>query len=184
MIEKTSAAGRLSVAAVALFLASHTPTHALVHLEGKEAVDYVGDIKGRFTAGEYSYEILERSHRDTMNARFSDGVIFNRQGDRFLYRKRTDGYHHIVLNDPEGREEDPVTAEPHVWRPLANALRDDHPDPHVFLDDEGNEMAVIYTGKSTFLEAETTSASLLEFVLRVRGRDRGRTAGARRGGAY
>ncbi len=184
MMKKRCVGVLVKLAAVTFFLLIPSPAHALVHLEGNEAVDYVGDMKARFTAGGYTYEILKRSHRDAMNARFSDGVIFNRKGDRFLYRKRADGYHHIVLNDPEGREEDPVTAEPHVWRPLANALRDDHPDPHVFLDDQGNEIAVIYTGKRTFLEVETSSGGLLEFILRVPGRDRGPSAGAKRGGAY
>ena len=154
---------------------------AFQHIKGSEAKQYVGDIKSRFTNGSYSYEVLKRSHRDSMNARQSDAVIFNRQGEHFLYKKRSDGNHLIVLNDPQGRVENPVTANPIVWNPIANTLNDDHPHSHVFLDNNGQEIAVVFIGRKTSLKGKINENGLLELTIKVKQvrRERSRGFGAR-----
>ena len=53
-----------------VFLAQGFAQHsayAFKHVKGKEALEYVGDIKAKFTNGKYSYEILKRSQRDAMD---------------------------------------------------------------------------------------------------------------------
>jgi hypothetical protein len=154
------------------------PALALQHLEGGKALDYIGNPKQKFTGGGYTYEVLKRSHRDTMNGRFSDALIFSNSTDRFYYKKRVDGQHIVVLGHPKGREEDPVTDNALVWKPILNTLSDDHPDPHVYLDDSGKELAVVYIGKKTQLEAEIDSDGLLELRIHVRGSSR-RQVGSR-----
>ena len=149
-------------------LAFSGPAWAFKHVKGKEARNYVGDAKTKFTNGEYSYEVLKRSHRDSMNARQSDAVIFNRQGDKFLYNRRKDGDHDIVLNDPKGRTEDPATANPLVWNPIQNTLSDDHPHPHVFFDNQGNEIAVVYIGRKTQLTGKLNRDNLLRLRIKVK----------------
>lgn len=145
-----------------------SPAFAFKHMKGKEALDYVGDIKTKFTNGKYTYEVLKRTHRDSMNGRFSDAVIFNPQGDRIHYIKRRNGDHDMILNHPDGRVEDPATAETLIWNALQNTLDDDHPHPHVFFDDEGNEMAVVYIGRKTHLKGKLTSNDLLRLRITVK----------------
>ncbi len=144
------------------------PALALQHIQGKKALDYVGDRKARFTNGDYSYEVLKRTHRDSMNGRFSDAVIFNPQGNQFLYVKRVNGNHELIVNHKDGRVENPVSSDPLVWGPLLNALNDDHPSPHVYLDDNGNEMAVVYIGPKTRLNAKITRDGLLWLRIKVK----------------
>jgi len=151
-----------------LQLAFSNVAWAFKHVKGDEAKRYVGNIKQKFTNGEYTYEVLKRSHRDSMNARQSDAVIFNRQGERFLYLKRRDGDHKMVLNDSRGRVEDPVTANPLVWNPIQNTLQDDHPHPHVFFDRQGNEIAVVYIGRKTSLKGQLNRDGLLELTIKVK----------------
>lgn len=155
-------------AGILLALAVQAPAHALQHLEGDAARAHIGNPKARFTAGGYTYEILKRTHRDSMNARFSDGVILTNRTNRYYYKERRDSNHIVVLGHPNGREEDPVTADAVVWNPLWNALSDDHPEAHVFLDDEGKEIAVVYVGPRTTLEAKPSDEGLLEIGIRVR----------------
>ncbi|MGH7198590.1 MAG: hypothetical protein ACREH5_07635, partial [Candidatus Omnitrophota bacterium] len=61
----------------ALFLSLSPSAYALTTLEGDEARRHVGDPKTHFLSGKYTFEILSRSHRDSMHGRFSDGTIFN-----------------------------------------------------------------------------------------------------------
>ncbi len=165
---------RISAAAfgILLTLAAPRPAHAIQQLEGEEARARIGDAKARFTAGGYAYEILKRSHRDAMNARASDAVIFTNKTNRFYYSQREDSNHIIILGDPKGREEDPATADAAVWNPISNALSDDNPDAHVFLDDKGEELAVVYIGGHTTLEALPNASGLLEIRIKVRSNNR------------
>lgn len=155
---------------LALFvsLSGPTPLFALQHLEADKARQYIGEPKARFTGGGYFYEVLSRSHRDAMNGRFSDAVIFTKQTDKFYYKKRTDGHHIVVLDHPKGREENPVTGNPLVWKPIENTLNDDHPSPHVFLDEAGAELAIVYIGKKTRLKPKIDKNGLFELTIRVR----------------
>lgn len=158
----------LAALAVLLPLAAPLTAHAAVQrLEGQKALEYVGDAKAKFTQPGYTYEILSRSHRDAMNGRFSDAVIFSKKSDRFYYRKRTDGEHIVVIGHAEGREENPVTADALVWKPIENALGDDNPQPNVFLDENGEELAVVYIGRKTRLEAAPAPDGLLEITVKV-----------------
>ncbi len=150
------------VAAALALCGTAQATEGLRHLVGQEAMDHVGNPKARFTGGGYTYEILKRSHRDAMNGRFSDGVILSRQTNRFYYAHRSDGDATVILGRADGREEDPVTADAIVWNPLWNAISDDNPDAHVFLDAAGNELAIIYVGHRTDVKASLTAEGLLE----------------------
>ena len=152
---------------VACFAGVRPAFAALKVLQRQEARDYIGDKKQKFTGGGYTYEILRRSHRDSMNGRFSDGVIFTSKTNRFYYRNREDNHHIVILGHPQGREEDPAVADAPVWRPIENALQDDHPDPHVFLDEQGQELAVVYIGRRTQLKATPSSEGILEIEIRV-----------------
>ena len=138
-------------------------------LHGTEAREYLGGYKERFTSGGYSYEILKRSHRDSMNGRASDAAIFTNATDKFYYKKRADSHHIIVLGQANGRAEDPVTTDAAVWNPIQNAISDDHPDAHVFLDDAGKEIAVVFTGRRTEVRARPASEGLLELEIKVTG---------------
>jgi hypothetical protein len=64
-----------------------------------------------------------------------------------------------------------VTTDAVVWRPIENALQDDHPEPHVFLDGD-REIAVVYTGRRTELRGELTGEGLLELTINVRSQSR------------
>ena len=145
----------------------------ITHLEGAEAREYIGDLKQRLITGSYHYEILQRSHRDSMNARNSDGVIFSRITNKFYYKERTNGKCIFIIDDPRGREEDPVTADAIVWNPIQNTLGDDHPKPHVYLKD-GNDVALVYVGKKTALKHKVNKDGYLEITLTVRGQHKGR----------
>lgn len=164
-MKKSLFAAVLGIAAA--LVAAAGPAFALQHLSEKEAQDRIGDPKATLTAGGYAYEILKRSHRDSMNSRFSDAVIFSKSTNKFYYTERTDSKHRIVFGRPDGREEDPVTADPAVWKPIANALEDDNPFPHVFLGDDGTELAVVFVGRNTQIDAKTDEAGLLEITLHV-----------------
>ncbi|MGH7197485.1 MAG: hypothetical protein ACREH5_01930, partial [Candidatus Omnitrophota bacterium] len=94
--------------------------------------------------------------------------IFNAGGGNFLYPRRKNGDHIIVIDAPDGREEEPVTEA--IWRQkLQNALSDDNPIPYVYLDDAGKEIAVLYVGKGTNVSAKASADSLLQISLEVPG---------------
>ncbi len=152
---------------------------ALTVLTGSEASQHLGDLKEHLLAGHYAYEILGRNHRDAMYGRFSDGVVFNAQGRKFLYPRRHDGDHQVVIDAPNGREEDPVTED--SWRQkIQNAISDDNNIPYVFLDDQKNEIAILYVGKGTQVTYKINQDGLLEIALKIdslggmRGRRRSR----------
>ena len=150
-------------------IAVQTPSlYALTILKGKEAVDYVGDPKQYFVGKKYTYEVLARSHRDSMNSRFSDGTLFNPDGGNFGYPRRKDSDYIILIDDPNGREEEPVTED--IWRQkLQNVLSDDNNNPYVFLDDDKKELAVLYVGNGTKVRAEINGGKLLKITLTVPG---------------
>ena len=173
-MKKTFLKSRLKFSQIScfLFLLSYfsfaaSPAFALQHLEGQKAREYLGDLKTRLTQGGYTYEILKRSHRDSMNGRFSDGVIASRVSNRFYYKGRRDSHHTVIIGDPQGREEDPITADALVWKPLENTLHDDHPNAHVYLDDQGNELALVFIGHKTYLGAKMNDQNLLEITIEV-----------------
>jgi hypothetical protein len=151
---------------------------ALETLKGKEAAGHVGDAKEHFADKGYTYEILKRSHRDSMHGRFSDGVIFNPGGGPFHYVRRKDGDHVIRIDDPEGREEEAVSEA--NWNSIQNTLSDDSKDAVVFLDDTGKEMAVVYIGRGTKLEGKTADSGHLELSLSVDGAGSGKQSRGRR----
>ena len=152
----------------ALFLSLSPSAHALTTLQGDEARRHVGDPKAHFLSGKYTFEILGRSHRDAMYGRFSDGTIFNAGGGNFLYPRRKNGDHIIVIDAPAGREEEPVTED--IWRQkIQNTLSDDNPIPTVYLGDAGKEIAVLYVGKGTNVSAKMNADGLLEITLDIPG---------------
>ena len=141
---------------------------ALTVLKGADAVQHLGDAKTHFMGKNYTFEMLKRSHRDAMHGRFSDAVIFNAGGGLFGYLRRKDGDHRFVIDDPAGREEEPVTED--AWRrDIQNALSDDNPEPVVFLDDQGNELATVFIGRGTKIDGKLNDAGLLEVGLEVEG---------------
>ena len=146
---------------------------ALTVLKQKEAKTYLGDIKAHILSGSYTYDILSRSHRDAMHGRFSDGVVFNAEGGRFLFLRNRDGDHKIVIDSPEGREKDPVNEE--EWRrKIGNALSDDNVFPAIFLDDTKKELAIVFVGRGTQVIGQMNDRGLLEINISVEGaRDRG-----------
>ena len=151
---------------------------ALTILKGREAAEHIGDAKAHFVDKGYTFEMLKRSHRDAMHGRFSDAVIFNPDGGLFSYPRRKDGDHKFVVDDPAGREEEPATEE--EWRRnIQNALSDDNPEPVVFLNEEGKELATVYIGRGTQIDGKINDAGLLEVTVEVAGgKD---TRGRRRG---
>ena len=151
-----------------LFSLFSSPVFALTTYQGKEAAEYLGDIKQHLLAGGYTCEILARSHRDSMHGRFSDGLIFNPGGGVFEYPKRKDGEHIIVLDSPGGREEDPLTED--LWRQkIDNVLSDDNNIPYVFLDDNKKELAVVFVGNDTQVSAKMREDQTIEISISVRG---------------
>ena len=141
---------------------------ALNVLKGKEASDHIGDAKAHFVDKGYTYELLKRKHRDSMHGRFSDALIFNTDGGLFRYPTRKDGEHHLILDDPNGREEEPVNEE--EWRKnIANSISDDNPTPTVFLDDQGKELAIAYVGRGANLAGKIGDSGLLELNINVDG---------------
>ncbi|MBI4352750.1 MAG: hypothetical protein HY593_02375 [Candidatus Omnitrophica bacterium] len=157
-----------------------TQAEALETLKGEEARSYIGDIRQRTAGGKYTYEILSRSHRDAMYGRFSDALIFNAEGGLFAYPRRKDSDHLVVIDSPEGREEEPVTEE--AWRrKIQNVLSDDNSLPYVFLDDNRKEMAIVYVGKGTQVTSRINEGGLLEIGIRIEGAtERGAGLGKRR----
>ena len=145
---------------------------ALTVLKQEEAKNYLGDVKAHIWSGPYTYDILLRSHRDSMHGRFSDGVIFNTAGGRFLFLRHKDGDHKIVIDSPDGREKDPVNEE--EWRrKIGNALSDDNTFATVFLDDAKKELAIVFVGRGTQVIGQMNDKGLLEIVISVDGsRDR------------
>ena len=151
-----------------LFVCVSSPAWALIALKGEDARSYLGDAKQHFLSGKYTCEILSRSHRDAMNGRFSDGVIFNAGGGLFEYPKRKDGEHILLLDSPGGREEEPVTEA--YWRQkIDNTLSDDNNIPTVFLDDNHQELATAYVGSGTKLDAKILENGLLQIMIDVPG---------------
>jgi len=93
-------------------------------------------------------------------------VIFNTQGGKFLYPRRHDGDHLVVIDAPSGREEDPVTED--SWRQkIQNAISDDNGIPYVFLDDQKNEIAILYVGKGTQVTYRINPDGFLEIALKI-----------------
>lgn len=154
---------------------SGTDAHALTTLKGDEAKSFIGDIKTHVMAGRYTYEILSRSHRDAMHGRFSDALIFNPEGGNFRYPRRKNGDHILVIDDPSGREEEPVTEDD--WRrKIGNTLSDDNNIPYVFLDDSRRELAILYVGKGTEVTSKMNAQNLLEITIKVDGGQGGRSS--------
>jgi len=154
---------------------------ALTVLTGDEAARYLGDIKAHILGGQYTYEILSRSHRDAMHGRFSDAVIFNPGGGNFLYPRRKDGQHIFVIDSLKGRAEDPATED--SWRQkISNALSDDNRIPYVFLDDAKNELAIVYVGIGTKVTSKINEDKLLQVELEVEGARDARDSFKRRHG--
>lgn len=159
---------RAAVIVLSILLGHSSYSYALTHLEGKDAESYIGNARQKFTSSLYTYEILKRRHRDSMNGRNSDAVIFIPGESAILYRQRDDGNHRLVLNHPEGRRENPVTTDAYVWNPIQNTLDDDHPYPHVFLDKDGKEIGIIYIGPKTRLKPKINSDGFLEANITVK----------------
>ena len=155
------------------FLLTASPAFALIILKQDEAKNYLGDIKAHILSGQYTYDILSRSHRDAMHGRFSDGVIFNTGGGRFLSLRRKDGDHKIVIDSPEGREKDPVNED--NWRQkIDNALSDDNIYPTIFLDDAKKELAIVFVGRGSQVIGEMNENGQLQISISVEGaRERG-----------
>lgn len=144
------------------------PAYALTVLKGEEADKFIGDIKQHLLAGKYTYDILGRSRRDAMNRRFSDGVIFNSGGSKFLFLRRRDSECIVVLNAPGGREEAPVNED--SWRQkVENALSDDNDYSYLFLDDSKNELAIVRVGRGTQVSGKMTPEGFLQIELKVAG---------------
>ena len=144
------------------------PVFAFTTLKGDEAKNYLGDTKAHFLSGHYVYGVLNRSHRDSMNGRFSDGVLFVPDGGHILYIKNKDGDRKFAIPEPQGREKDPVTED--AWRQkIDNILSDDNPMPYVFLDDSKKEVAAIFVGKNTEITSRTDEKGRLEISLLVEG---------------
>ena len=154
------------------FLAMASPVFALTVLKQDEAKSHLGDIKAHIMSGQYTYDILLRNHRDAMHGRFSDGVIFNTGGGRFLSLRRRDGEHKVVIDSPEGKEKDPVSEDD--WRrKIGNALSDDNTFAAVFLDDAKKELAIVFVGRGTQVIGQMNDKGLLEIAISVEGaRDR------------
>ncbi len=160
-----------------LFLS--TEAHALVVLKGREAEEHIGDIKRHVLAGKYTYESLSRSRRDAMHGRFSDALIFNSGGGNFLYPRRKDGDHIVVIDAPGGREEEPVTED--SWRQkIQNTLSDDNNIPYVFLDGSRAELAIVYVGKGTQLSSKMNAEGHLQIEIQVDGARDARSSSRRR----
>ncbi len=161
---------------IGVLLAS--PSFALTVLKQDEAKTYAGDIKTHILAGSYTFDILSRNHRDSMHGRFSDGVIFNTGGGKFLYLRRKDGDYKLVIDSPQGREKDSVNED--NWRQkIANALSDDNSFCYVFLDDNKKELAIVFVGRGTEVKGEMNGDGLLEITMVVEGA-RDRSTGFRR----
>ena len=154
------------------FFVMASPAFALTILRQDEAKSYLGDVKTHILSGQYTYDILSRNHRDSMHGRFSDGVLFNSGGGKFLYLRRKDGDYKAVIDSPQGRDKDPVSEE--SWRQkIQNALSDDNSFPYVFLDDSKKELAIVFVGRGTEVTGQMNKNGLLEISILVEGaRDR------------
>ena len=141
---------------------------ALTTLKGSEAQNYLGNNKQHLSSGKYTFDILGRSHRDSMHGRFSDGVVFNADGGKFHFPRRKDGDYIIVIDAANGREEESLSEE--AWsKKIQNALSDDNRIPYVFLDDTKKELAIVYVGSSTKVNAKMNDENLLEISIAVEG---------------
>lgn len=151
-----------------------TNAFAFSILKGREARDYVGDAKAKLTSSIYSFNILARSHRDLMHGRFSDGVLFNPGGGKMRFIVRREGECSVVFNDPNGREVEPVNED--LWRTkIKNTIEDDNRDPIVILDDQKRELAIVFVGSDTRVEAKVGDDNLLRIDLKVQGAQGGRS---------
>lgn len=158
---------RLFLAFVFLSLSAH-PAYALTVLKGADASAYLGDAKQHFLEGKYTCNVLERSHRDAMHGRFSDGILFNPDGGPLEFLKRKDGECLVVVDSSAGREVEPVTED--YWRhKLGNALSDDNPMPFVFLNDAKKELVVVFVGSDTQVDGKILDNGLLQISLSVTG---------------
>ena len=150
---------------LSLFLASRA--FALTVLKGSEASAKLGDLKQHFLQGQYTYDILSRSHRDSMHGRFSDGVIFNADGGLFKFLRRKEGDVDVILDSPEGRQTAPVSEGD--WKKIQYTLSDDNPTPYLFLDDGGRELAAVFIGKGTKVDGKMAGPGQLEITIEVEG---------------
>ena len=153
--------------------------YALTVLRQEDAKNYLGDLKAHLSSGRVTYDILSRNHRDAMHSRFSDGVLFNSAGGKFLYLRRKDGDYQVVINSPQGREKEPVNEE--NWRQkINNALSDDNSFAYVFLDESKKELALVFVGRGTQVTGRMNTEGLLEISISVEGTgDRSRMSGRR-----
>ncbi len=155
----------LLVLASVLFSA---PAYALTVLREGEARSFLGDKKQMLVSGNYSYNILGRSHRDSMNGRFSDAVAFAPNQGKFIFPRRKDGDRIIIFSAPDGREEPPVTED--AWRQkIENTLSDDNRDPYVFLDDNKKVLGILFVGNYTHVTSKINDRGLLEVAVVVEG---------------
>ncbi len=152
-----------TLALIALFSA---PAQAVTVLKRAEADKYLGDIKEKIFAGHYTYEVLSRSHRDAMHGRFSDALLFNTDGGHFEYLRRKDGNHIVLIDSPGGRQEDPVTED--AWRnKISNVLSDDNNIPFIILDDSNQEIAIVFVGKGTQVNAKRHESGYTQITIEV-----------------
>ena len=163
---------RFALKILVIFMLSVTITASsaftLTVLKQDEAKNFLGDIKSHILSGSYTYDILSRNHRDAMHGRFSDGVLFNSGGGKFLYLRRKDGDYKMVIDPPEGREKDPVNED--NWRQkIENALSDDNSFPTVFLDDAKKELVIVFVGRGTQVTGQMNDKGLLEISISVEG---------------
>lgn len=151
-----------------MLLFTATSAWALTELTGDQAREFIGDAKSYMVTNHFGYNLLERSHRDAMHGRFSDGVLFVPAPARVDFLRRKDSDVHVIFNAPAGRQAYPVTDNDWVKK-LSNALADDNPNPHVFLDDSRNVLGIVYTGKATRLVSAVDAQGLLDIKLTVEG---------------
>ncbi len=151
-----------------IICAAATDARALTELKGNEARGFLGDAKTHLVSGNYSYDLLSRNHRDAMNGRFSDGILFCPSNGKIEFLRRRDGEVTAVFGSPNGRAMEPVSEA--AWtQKLANAIADDNPNPTVYLDDAKRILGIVMTGSGTQLKASTTAEGLLKVELSVPG---------------
>ena len=167
---------------VSLSVGASSDAWALTVLKADEASGYLGDVRDHLLSGkygQYTYDVLSRSHRDAMHGRFSDGVICNAKGGNFLFPRGKDGDRTIVIDAPNGREEAPVTQDAWLGK-IKNTLSDDNRIPYVFFDDAKNEIAIAFVGSDTQVTWRLNDQQLLEISIKIEGSG-GRSSSRRRG---
>lgn len=112
-------------------------------IKGGKAKEYVGEFSKKFSAGTYTLQVLTRNLPNPSTQAKIDGIVFNAQSGSFRYIRRQDGNHILILLSYKKTPTLKIDAS--NLASFEQMVKDNKLVPYVLLDNDGAELAIIYT---------------------------------------